>query len=322
MTIVSDVAREFALGQKGGFPIFHPTCFGPWEMVDSISSGDDPAQSEQTIRQDWEAFNRNLEIAASRDRARRAVDEVYDSVPSLRASMLQGASDLAMARVYGLLGLAEDHQSSTSLEMEETLATQFARLGDPCSVRVCWQGVGSQRKSFRCLLTTHEQHQPFRGISSSRIQEMMHELKGYKLKSALESMALSPDLLWDMLLPKRMRMPMLELRNGTNTVCAVCSAHRSMDQFVMKLAWFQISQWKALQGRRTVDDLVLPSKEYSSENPFTSMPTELAKRSTINGRTRDAEGLGSFGRTQLVVPHSCFYTKCVDSGLRKRERRK
>ena len=229
MTIVSDVAREFAQGQNDGCPTFHPTCFGPWKKDNSILRGDDPVRYEETIQQEREALNRHRKIAAGKDHARRAVDEVYNSVPTLGAGLSIGTSDLAVARFNGLLGLTENDQSPTSPAMKETFATQFARLGNPCWVSICWQRSGTHRKSFRCLLTTPEQHQPFRGISSSRIQEKMHELKGYKLRSALESMALSPDLLWDMLLPKRMQMPRLSI--GMITDCALhCSMEISFSQ--------------------------------------------------------------------------------------------
>lgn len=313
MTLVSDVAREFAQGQCHGCPTFHPTCFGPWEVDNSISSGGNPTQCEETMQQEQEALNKQREIGAGKDRAQRAVDEVSSSVPTLGASMLQGPSDLAVAKVDGLLGLAEERQTPAPPAMKETLAIQLARLGNPCSVKVCWQEGGTQRKSFRCLLTTPEQHQPFRGISSSRIQEMMHELKGYKLKSALESIALSPDLLWDMLLPKRMQFP--GPRTGLTNVSAV---YRSRNKLLVKLPLDHARQWMSVRGKQTVDDLILPSKKYSTEFPFTSTTIDLAKDSTVSWETQDAESLGPSRKTPMVMSYSGFYNKWVGVSLRQR----
>ena len=92
-------------------------------------------------------------------------------------------------------------QPTTGEEVEETLATQLARLSWSCSTAVCWQrDWHDESKSIRYLLSAPEQHNSFRGFSSSKIQNYAGELRGEKLSSALASIALSPDLLYDLLL--------------------------------------------------------------------------------------------------------------------------
>ncbi|KAL8808839.1 MAG: hypothetical protein Q9223_007977, partial [Gallowayella weberi] len=162
-----------------------------------------------------EEMRRGLRIAAGEAHARRAVEEKYSSVLDMSASLLHGASRLAIAKVDGLLELDDPNTAPVAPVMtqpKESLTTQLSILRSPKSVSVCWrkwsvcwEKSAESRKSLRFLRTTPEQHTPFRGISSTLIQEKMQELKGYRLKSALESMALSPGLLWDMLLPPQLR---------------------------------------------------------------------------------------------------------------------
>ncbi|KAL9032637.1 MAG: hypothetical protein Q9180_006388 [Flavoplaca navasiana] len=81
------------------------------------------------------------------------------------------------------------------------LSTQLATLGASRSVHICWQRDKSREKSLRFLQSTTEQHTPFRGISSSRIQKLIHELrfKQDELKVALQLAVLSPGVLWNIL---------------------------------------------------------------------------------------------------------------------------
>ncbi|KAI4274368.1 MAG: hypothetical protein LQ337_004001 [Flavoplaca oasis] len=81
------------------------------------------------------------------------------------------------------------------------LSIQLARLGASRSVHICWKRDKSCKKSFRFLQSTAEQHTPFRGISSSGIQNLIHELRFRQdeLKDALQLAVLSPRVLWNIL---------------------------------------------------------------------------------------------------------------------------
>ncbi|KAL9005213.1 MAG: hypothetical protein Q9188_002012 [Gyalolechia gomerana] len=197
MTIVSDVAREAIHdGQHG----FRDICLR--SVHEELRRLEEPRAQEA--------------IATGEDGARRAGIGNQYSVPDLPLNLSHGASELAIARVDELLAFEEDGQMSKAPEVTESLATQLSRLSSPSSVTVCWWKDASPRKSLRLLRSTAEQHGPFRGISSSEIQKKMHELKGYKLKSALESVALSPSLLWDVLLPRRIQRDELNDRHDDN----------------------------------------------------------------------------------------------------------
>ncbi|KAL8874825.1 MAG: hypothetical protein Q9198_006732 [Flavoplaca austrocitrina] len=81
------------------------------------------------------------------------------------------------------------------------LSVQLARLGASRSVHICWQRDKTREKSLRFLQSTTEQHTPFRGLSSSGIQKLIHELRFRQdeLKVALELAVLSPKVLWNIL---------------------------------------------------------------------------------------------------------------------------
>ncbi|KAL8860051.1 MAG: hypothetical protein Q9178_003600 [Gyalolechia marmorata] len=87
------------------------------------------------------------------------------------------------------------------------LSTQLAQLGSPRSVSVCWQKHTTPWKSLRFLRSTAEQNTSFRGISSSGIHTLIHQATGNddELRAALEPIALSPGLLWDILAPTRVK---------------------------------------------------------------------------------------------------------------------
>ncbi|KAL8728678.1 MAG: hypothetical protein Q9166_005242 [cf. Caloplaca sp. 2 TL-2023] len=108
----------------------------------------------------------------------------------MSADLFQGASDLAVAEVDGLLGLEDVQETEyppARTEIKESLAIQPTRLGSSSSVSMCWQKDARPTKSLRFLRTTPGQHAPFRGIVSSLIQEKIHELEGDELESALET---------------------------------------------------------------------------------------------------------------------------------------
>ncbi|KAI4154803.1 MAG: hypothetical protein L6R39_001342 [Caloplaca ligustica] len=196
MTIVSDVGRKAKYDEQNGLPGHHWTDFGPWH----VEHGED-TRVQSNVVSEWEEVGKPQQVAANKDRARKVENECNNPVPHPS----QEASDLAVTKVDGLLRIDEQGQPSTPPKAAESLTTQLARLSSPKLVSVCWQKNTQPIKSLRFLRSTPEQNAPFRGISSSEIQKKVHELKGYKLKSALESMALSPSLLWDMLLPEQLR---------------------------------------------------------------------------------------------------------------------
>ncbi|KAI4182620.1 MAG: hypothetical protein L6R41_005866 [Letrouitia leprolyta] len=141
-------------------------------------------------------------IAADEDYARRFENENEDIVAtSSSLSLSRGAGGPTNVPINEMAALEEDEQTSKASEAAEPLATQLSRLSSSSSLTVCWCKDESRRRSLRLLRSTPEQYGPFRGINSSGIQEKMHELKGYDLKSFLELAALNANLLWDMLQP-------------------------------------------------------------------------------------------------------------------------
>ncbi|KAL8935783.1 MAG: hypothetical protein Q9211_004516 [Gyalolechia sp. 1 TL-2023] len=205
MRIVSNIGREADFDHPDGLERFSRRGFGPWFVDNGVmGSGSTSAETRDQMLDQWNELQRQKQIAAGEARARKAVTENYNSVLDLSASIFHGASSLAIARVDGLLGLHEGTDNSPVVGSNvdrKCLATHLAGLGSPKSSSVCWLWNAGRFTSLRFLRATPGQFTPFRGISSSKIQKVMRELEGYKLLSALESMALSPNLLWDMLLP-------------------------------------------------------------------------------------------------------------------------
>ncbi|KAI4270704.1 MAG: hypothetical protein L6R38_007034 [Xanthoria sp. 2 TBL-2021] len=112
------------------------------------------------------------------------------------------ADEQQRARQHEAAPQACDGKSARDLKTPtKILSAQLASLSSPNSVSVCWQKHITPWKSLRFLRSTTEQHTPFRGISSSSIHRLLHMLKDQEdeLKSALNLLALSPHLLWDML---------------------------------------------------------------------------------------------------------------------------
>ncbi|KAL8678421.1 MAG: hypothetical protein Q9186_005229 [Xanthomendoza sp. 1 TL-2023] len=221
MTILTDVAREAGFDHPNGLEFCHSIGCGPWLLDDGKNKTRAPTklqmqreyetqrQRKETIEEEErEEIRREQRFAVGKENARKAVEEKYSSVLDMSASLLHGASHLAIAKVDGLLGIEDQHTTPVTpikTQTKESVATQLSKLCSPQPVSVCWQEHSRPKKSLRFLRSTPEQHTPFRGISSTLIQEKIMELNGYKLKAAIESMALSPALLWDMLLPSRLR---------------------------------------------------------------------------------------------------------------------
>ncbi|KAI4173419.1 MAG: hypothetical protein LQ343_002952 [Gyalolechia ehrenbergii] len=202
MRIVSDIARKADFDHQDGLEHFRGRGFGPWVVDNGVmGSGSTYAETRDQMLDQWNELQRQKRIAAGEERARKAVAENYDSVLNMSASLFHGASSLATARVDGLLGLDEETDKSQVKVDQKWLCIHLAGLGSPKSSSVCWLLNAARLTTLRFLRATPEQYGPFRGISSSKVQKVMRELEGYKLLSALKSMALSPNLLWDMLLP-------------------------------------------------------------------------------------------------------------------------
>lgn len=339
MTIVSDVAREVSSCQRDWLENFRPSIFGAWVV-------DDRSQREEVrAQQAQEAIQWQRRVCAGKVRARRAIDEKYNSVPVLSANLSQVASDLAIAKIDGLLAINEPEQL-TPPEARETLTAQIARLGSPCSVHVCWHGT---RKSLRFLQATSQQHASFRGISSTEIQTKIHELKGYKLKSALESLALSPGLLWDMLLPNQLQRHDLE---------KVKASLRAIDPPIhrdfIKSSIGNLNAWAFGRGVETLDDIVLPAKELNIEHRISLVlkPTVLGKRrrdsssamdeslsptknantvaslfqrkrrSSLPSKSQYTKVLPVSFKTSVVACYECFHNTVVDVSTRDRKKQK
>ncbi|KAL8651114.1 MAG: hypothetical protein Q9210_003433 [Variospora velana] len=205
MRIVSDIAREADFDHQDGLERFTERGFGPWYVDDGfIRSRSTCAQSKDQMLSQWNEVQWQQRIAVGKERAQRAVADKYNSVFDMSSSIFLGASDLAMAKVDGLLGLAGETENvlpTASKVDQQSLAIHLAGLGSPKASSVCWMTNSKYLKTLRFLRATPGQYAPFRGISSSGVQKLMCELEGYQLLSALECVALSPSLLWDMLLP-------------------------------------------------------------------------------------------------------------------------
>ncbi|KAL8729520.1 MAG: hypothetical protein Q9166_004692 [cf. Caloplaca sp. 2 TL-2023] len=209
MTVVTDVAREAEYDHpQNGLPLFRNTDFGHWVMDDGNETT--PAQTKEAMLKEHDEIQRRRDIAAGEALAKQAVQEKFNSVLNMSANLFHDASDLAQAKVNGLLGLpipqpSNKHpdppgdQKIVAANDDDLLTSQIANLSTSSSVSVCWQKYRTPWKSLRFLRSTPTQHAPFRGISSTAIQKMIHELNGHELKTGLESMALSPCLLWELL---------------------------------------------------------------------------------------------------------------------------
>lgn len=205
MMVVSDVAREAEYDGNEGLKRFWKHGFGEWRMEDG-GGGEGRAQSKGEMLRELEGLGGLERVAKGGEDAVEAVGEEDEGVVGTGAGTFHEAGNLAVANADGLQAPDADELENRSPMVPKTtkdLALQLARLGSPRSVSICWQTrPGFPRSSLRFLRTTTEQHAPFRGISSSNIQKDMRTLRGYELRSALDDVALSPGLLWEMLLPR------------------------------------------------------------------------------------------------------------------------
>ncbi|KAL8973992.1 MAG: hypothetical protein Q9197_001764 [Variospora fuerteventurae] len=205
MRIVSDIGREADFDHQNGLQLFTKLRFGPWFVDDRCIEGSStPAQSKDQMLSQWNEVQWQQRIAVGNERAQRAVTDKYNSVFDMSSSIFLGASDLAVAKVDGLLGLVGETENvlpTHSKVDQQSLTIHLASLGSPKASSVCWMTNSTYLITLRFLRATPGQYAPFRGISSSEVQKLMRELEGYQLLSALECVALSPSLLWDMLLP-------------------------------------------------------------------------------------------------------------------------
>lgn len=315
MTIVSDVAREAVYDRLDGIQRFSRTGFSHWVRDDGSNL---EALTRGAVEEERNETNRQQKIAIGEERARKAVQEKYSSLLAPSADLTYGASDLAIAKVDGLLALDEQAPPSptASKVTEESLATQLSRLGEksPGSVSVCWQPNREPKRSLRFLRTTPEQHAPFRGISSTLVQEKMRELQGYKLKEALESMALSPDLLWDLLLP-----PDLQREDADGNGCTMqCAAA----QEVVPTSAPHLHPTFCSCRNRTLDDLFLPggeTKVFRNRAPTGGLG-KRKRANSVDGEIGDATD-GQDGRAgkKRKLCFTCFYEEVVEFCLHPRE---
>ncbi|KAL9015524.1 MAG: hypothetical protein Q9185_007079 [Variospora sp. 1 TL-2023] len=202
MRIVSDIGREADFDHQHGLQQYKKARFGPW-FVDHGSPGTG-AQSKDEMLSQWNEVQWQKRTAVGNERAQRAVTDKYNSVFDMSSSIFLGASDLAVAKVDGLLSLVGETENvlpTASKVDQQSLTIHLASLGSPKASSVCWRTNSTYLITLRFLRATPGQYAPFRGISSSEVQKLMRELEGYQLLSALECVALSPSLLWDMLLP-------------------------------------------------------------------------------------------------------------------------
>ncbi|KAL8955983.1 MAG: hypothetical protein Q9193_006351 [Seirophora villosa] len=276
MRIVSDIAREADFDHQDGLEQFSRSGYGPW-VIDNEDAWCDStcAETKDQMLSQWNELQRQQQIAAGEARASKAVAEKFNSVFDMSASIFHGASDLATAKVDGLLGLVGEtaNQPPAAPKADQKwLAIHLAGLGSPKSSSVCRLTRAEYLKTLRFLRATPGQYAPFRGISSSKVQELMRDLEGYKLLSALELVALSPKLLWDMLLPWALS------RDGSDY-----EAHRGsplqleMEQDLMVPPACQLCLLEEYEGEsRTFDEVVASIKERDAS--AAGEPTRLRKR--------------------------------------------
>ena len=180
MTITSDIARKADYDLDLDQRLENPSQYGlgVWHVANGEREGIpldlQPEGARQNERDDFPGKDHNSIFGAS-------------------AGLSQKASALAAAKVDELLGL--------KLKVMALLPPHLAMLRSTKSTSICWRPKVGSEQSIHILRATSAQSALFRGISSSRIHKTIGRLKGYKLRPALEFMALSPGLLWNMLLP-------------------------------------------------------------------------------------------------------------------------
>ena len=252
---MSDIARKIDCIRENGLPSFQfwneITYFEPWSLDQGSTGEGGQAWTMETIQMEHDDHERQQRIIAGQDHARRALREAYCSVPT---SLYQVSSALATARVDGLLGVIEAEQEISTPIIAESLEIQLARLASPGPVYACKKIKRTERGkgTIYFLRSTPEQNAAFRGISSTAIHKMMREHKGYKLKAALETMALSPSLLWEILL--RIRPEQLDEANHY-----ACKMHISLRWELIRLSVCHINLSANTDGLEAVDDIVLPA---------------------------------------------------------------
>lgn len=101
--------------------------------------------------------------------------------------------------------ISDDSPSPLSPDLKQSFSTQLDHLARYSQVLACHKRKDGKLRSLRICRATPTQSEPFRGISSTEIQQSIMQMKGYRLKAALEKMALSPQRLWSMLLPAGLR---------------------------------------------------------------------------------------------------------------------
>ncbi|KAL8927559.1 MAG: hypothetical protein Q9208_002364 [Pyrenodesmia sp. 3 TL-2023] len=319
MTIVSDAGREAIYDRLDGLERFQQSGFTSW--LDAGNCGE--AQTRGEMEEEQRRLQRQRAITAGEDRARKAVQGNYNSLLAPSVDLSYGASDLAVAKVDGLLALDQQGQPPTAVKpRKESFATQLARLGEKtrASVSINLQLGEGPTRTLHFLRTTPEQHAPFRGISSTLVQQKMHELQGYKLKEALDSMALSPNLLWDILLPPKLQRERSDPGEGNNGCTMQCAPSQKI-----VLPWAHQSQ-PALHrcGNRTLDNLFLPGGETKvRRDPAPRNGLGKRKRaSSIDGEAGGAEDRdGGVRKKRRMLCYTCFYKEIVEFYLQPRESR-
>ena len=251
---------------------------------------------------------RQQRITAGQEHARRAVNEAYSSVPT---RLYQRSSALATAKVDGLLGVAEPGQETSKIMVEEPLEVQLARLASPSPVYACKKIKEMERGkgTIYFLRSTPEQNAAFRGISSTAIHKMMREHKGYKLKAALETMALSPSLLWEILL----RLRPEKLDEGHRYACEM---HISFQWELIRLSVCHINFSANTDGLKAVDDIVLAASRRGAQIANTTYRRKRRKSLTstpIQGTESRLRSLNS--RNSCFT---CWYHDLVEQSRRNK----
>ena len=312
LAIVSDIARKVDCIRENGLPNFQfwdeITYFEPWSLDPGSTREGGLAWTRETIQMKHDDHERQQRITAGQEHARRAVKEAYSSV---RTSVYQGSSALATAKVDGLLGVIEPEQETSKPLSAEPLEIQLAGLAAPSPVYTCKKIKATKRGKGKIyfLRSTPEQNAAFRGISSTAIHKMMREHKGYEFKSALETMALSPALLWEILL--RIRREPETSDEGNHFECEM---HPLLRWELIRLSLCHVTFSAPTDRLQAVDDIVLPASRQDTQIA-SSITRQWRRNSMTSMRTQGTDPRRKDRNSQNGC-YTCWYHEFVDQSRR------
>ena len=238
LTIVSNIRKIDDLRlREDGLPNLsldqEKTWFGPWSRDQENTRESGQAWTTETIQKEHDDHERQQTIAAGQELA-----------PS------------------GLVGLIGPEPGSARLTIDEPLETQLARLAAPSPVYVCEKIKDTEfgKGTIYFLQSTPEQNAPFRGLSSTAIHKKNREHQGYKLKSSLETMALSPCLLWELLLPIGLKRERSDKGNHY-----ACEMHVSPRWEMIRLSLCLMTISAPTGGPLAVDDIGLLASKRNTQ---------------------------------------------------------